>query len=175
VRSLGGFIHVYSEIGMGTRFKIYLPADVSTEAAALATSEQTSLPRGAGELILVVDDEESVRTVTSRTLERYGYRALTAANGAEALSLYAEHAGEIAVVLTDMSMPVLGGPATITALRDLDPQVTIIGSSGLDADAKVKSALGAEPHNFISKPYTAEALLQMLQRVIPHPPNSAAR
>ncbi len=166
VRSLGGFIHVYSEIGMGTRFKIYLPADLSTEAAAPATSERTPLPRGAGELILVVDDEESVRRVTSVTLERYGYRALTAANGAEALSLYAEHAGTIAVVLTDMSMPVLDGPATITALRDLDPQVTIVGSSGLDADGKVTSALGAEPDTFIPKPYTAEALLQMLQRVL---------
>jgi PAS domain S-box-containing protein len=166
VRGLGGFIHVYSEVGVGTRFKIYLPAEVQAEVTEPATTARASLPRGAGELILIVDDEESVRQVTSRTLERYGYRALTAANGAEALSLYAEHADAIAVVLTDMSMPVLDGPSTIAALRDLDPQVTIVGSSGLDADGKVTSALGADTSNFIPKPYTAEALLQMLQRVI---------
>lgn len=132
VQGLGGFIHLYSEVGVGSRFKVYLPAEVAAEASE-PTTERASLPRGTGELILVVDDEESVRQVTSRTLERYGYRSLTASNGAEAIALYAEHAGAIAVVFTDMSMPVLDGLGTITALRELDPRVTIVGSSGPDA------------------------------------------
>ena len=165
VRGLGGFIHVYSELDKGTRFKIYLPADLSGERP-IAEPAPVPLPRGAGELVLVVDDDANVRLLTSRTLERFGYRALTASNGAEAVSLYARHMDDVAVVLTDMSMPVMDGPATIVALRAIAPHVAVIGSSGLDDAGKVAKALGVGVSDFIPKPYTAETLLQTVARVI---------
>jgi PAS domain S-box-containing protein len=169
VRSHGGFIHLYSEVGKGTRFKVYLPAEVSRSISAVAAIHQTQLPRGSGELILVVDDEEGVRQLTGRTLERFGYSVVVAANGAEAVSLYAKSAGAIALVLTDMSMPIMDGPATIIALRTIDPHVKIVGSSGLDASGRMAKALGAGVTNFVPKPYTAEMLLQTIGRVLREP------
>ena len=169
-RSLGGFIHVYSEIGKGTEFKVYLPADVSGECASVAADGAPAAPRGSGELVLVVDDEENVRAVTARTLERHGYRVLTAEHGAEAVTVYARHGREIAAVFTDMSMPVMDGPATIAALQAIDPEVRIIGASGLEG-GRGEPRADDELH-FIPKPYTAEALLQTLRRVLdaPQPP-----
>ncbi len=114
----------------------------------------------------MVDDDPSVREITAQTLERFGYRVLTAANGAEAVSVYASHAGEIAAVLTDMTMPIMDGPATIVALRALDPHVRIIASSGLDAEGQVARAARAGVRHFVPKPYTAAALLQALRRVL---------
>ena len=108
-----------------------------------AVIEPSSLPRGSGECVLVVDDEEDIRSVTKRTLERFGYRVLVAANGAEAVSTFVHHRSEIAVVLTDMAMPVMDGPATIQALRAIDPGVRIIGSSGLAAEGHLAKATGA--------------------------------
>ena len=83
--------------------------------------KQTSLPRGNGETVLVVDDEASILTITSQTLQAFGYRVLTATDGAEAVAIYAQHKNEIAVVLTDMMMPIMDGPATIRALMRINP------------------------------------------------------
>lgn len=166
VKNHGGFIHVYSEPNKGTRFKIYLPAEASRTSIDTIVMQTAGLPRGNGELVLIVDDEEAIRRVTSRTLERYGYRAIVAANGAEAVSLYAQHQGEVAVVLTDMSMPIMDGPATIVALKAIDPNVLIIGSSGLDANGMLAKAMGAGVVDFVPKPYGAEALLQRIHRVL---------
>ena len=165
-RSHGGFIHVYSEVGKGTRFRVYLPADISDASSQQALLDLETLPRGQGEQVLVVDDEEMIRNVARRTLERFGYRVLLASNGAEAVSLYAQHHQDIAVVLTDMTMPVMDGPATIVALRALNPKVLIIGSSGLGATGHVAKATGAGVQYFVPKPYTAEAMLRVLRKIL---------
>jgi CheY-like chemotaxis protein len=166
VKSHGGFINLYSEMGKGTTFKVYLPAEATSYAAENVAIEQTQLPRGNGELVLVVDDESGIRRVAQGALERFGYRVLAAANGAEAIGAYAQHRGEIAVVLTDMAMPVMDGPALIIALRAINPNVKIIGSSGLSSNGGIAKAVGAGLTHFLPKPYTAETLLKMLAKAL---------
>jgi len=166
VREHGGFINVYSELGKGATFKVYLPAVTEPSSAELAALEQAELPRGDGELVLLVDDEESIRTVTKKALERFGYRVMVARHGAEAVSLFVQHRDEIAIVLTDMSMPVMDGPTMIVALKSIDPSVRIIGSSGMNSDGNVAKALAAGVEFFVPKPYTAETLLRMLKQVL---------
>jgi CheY-like chemotaxis protein len=114
----------------------------------------------------VVDDEEGIRVVARRTLERFGYRVLVACDGAEAVALYARHHKEIAVVLTDMSMPIMDGLALIARLEAMNPQVRIIRSSGLMSAAEATDVVGAGVQHFIPKPYTAGAILKTLQRVL---------
>lgn len=169
VRNHGGFVHIYSEVGIGTRFHVYLPAEVDAEISADAAIELTKLPRGNGECILVVDDEEAIRTVAKRTLERFGYRVLLACHGAEALSIYVQHRSTIAVVITDMTMPVMDGPATIIALKIIEPKVRIVGSSGLTANGNVAKAAGAGVEHFVPKPYTAEAILRAIHDILSEP------
>jgi CheY-like chemotaxis protein len=165
IKSHGGFISVYSEIGKGTKFKVYLPADTS-QAFADSVAVQPKLVRGNGELILVVDDEEAIREVTSETLEFFGYRVLLAKHGAEAVALYARQQREIAVVLTDIMMPIMDGPALIMALKVMNPQVLIIGSSGLTSKGGMAKAAEAGVRYFVPKPYTADTLLQILQKAL---------
>jgi len=159
VKSHDGFINVYSEPGRGTQFKIYLPAAGSVFPGPADTS--ASLKAGSGELILVVDDEIAIREIAKGTLEAYGYRALTASDGTEAVALYALHKNEIKVVLTDIMMPYMDGPATIRALQKLNPNVRIIASSGLAENSKIEGVKG-----FLPKPYTAERLLNTLAEVL---------
>ena len=161
IKSHGGFINVYSELGKGTQFSIYLPV-AETETAAQESKIELPYPTGKGELVLVVDDEENIRQITLATLEKFGYRALTAADGTEALAIYSQNAAQIAVVLTDMAMPFMDGAATIRALRRLSPTLPIIAASGLPPSEINDLNVNA----FLSKPYTAEKLLTTLAEVL---------
>jgi len=117
-------------------------------------------------LILVVDDEESIREITRSTLETFGYRVLTANDGTEAIALYADRKNEVAVVLTDMMMPFMDGPATIRALQKMDRGVKIIAASGLTAGHKAGEASLEGVAMFLGKPYTAEKLLLALAKIL---------
>ncbi len=166
VKSHGGFINVYSEVGKGTTFAVHLPASTPSAVRESGKTGRPAPPKGNGELILIVDDEESIRTVAQLTLERFGYRVLLASQGAEALAIYAVHQNQIAVVLTDMSMPVMDGPTMIVALKALDPRIRIIGSSGLTNNDAPGTAGGMVVDHFLPKPYTAETMLVAIAAVL---------
>jgi len=166
VQNHDGFINVYSEPGRGTTFKVYLPAQGATCEVPQQGREEVSLPRGSGETVLVVDDEVSILSITSETLQTFGYQVITACNGAEAVALYAQQKKKIAIILTDLSMPVMDGRATIYAMLKINPKAKIIAMSGLDeADSVAKAATAGIKH-FISKPYTAGTLLKTLRTIM---------
>gem|GEM_PF-1339459 len=166
-KSHGGFVTVSSKPDEETIFTICLPAIPNTGTCFQSLpAEAAPMPLGRGELILIVDDEEAIRTTTRQTLEALDYRTLVAANGAEAVALYTQHNTEIAVVLTDMMMPVMDGPATIQMLQRINPDVKIIAASGvshLGAPAKV-AEMGVR--HFLPKPYTAQTVMTTLHLVI---------
>lgn len=162
IKSHGGFIRAYSEPGHGTKFHINLPA-LTECALAAAPQQRVEMPLGNGELILIVDDEASVRLITRQTLEAYGYRTLLACDGSEAIAIYVAHLTDIAVVLTDMTMPIMDGAATIQVLRKLNPHVRIIAASGLSTNRHLDS-LGVR--HFLARPYTAETLLHTLKQIL---------
>lgn len=160
-----GFLRVQSQVGKGTKFQIYLPAN-NDAAAHDAAPAEVEIPQGNGELVLVVDDEDSVREILLQTLEAFGYRVLQAADGVEASTIFNVHQAEIAVVLTDMMMPVMDGLATIQVLKRVNPAVRIIAASGLGSKEMLAKAAELGVKEFIPKPYSGETLLKTLARVL---------
>ena len=162
IKSHGGFIRVRSGIGKGTEFSIHLPA-LTARNPGNGVTPMVDLPRGNGELVLVVDDESSLRRVTRQTLEAFGYQVVEAAEGAEAVAVYAKRKHEIAVVLTDMMMPVMDGPSTIRVLLNMNPAARIIAVSGIYHNGH---SLQAGVRHFLPKPYTPATLLTVLRTVL---------
>jgi len=169
VKSHGGFIQVESQVGRGTTFKIYLPADLTAPSAEPAAPAAIAVPRGRDELVLVVDDEEAIRDITRRTLETFGYRVITAKDGAQGVALYARQPQEIAVVITDLMMPSMDGTAMIQVLTRINPAVKIIAASGLAVAENIAKALGAGAQEFLPKPYAGPRLRQVVRNVIDRP------
>jgi PAS domain S-box-containing protein len=163
IRSHEGFVNVQSEVGRGTTFTLYLPAQNEVKEADSREEGEDDLPRGNGEWVLVVDDELPILTITRQILEAFGYNVLTAENGAIAVGLLARNIDKISLVLIDMMMPVMDGPATITALHQLNATVKIIAASGLASRGGVEKARQAGVTHFLTKPYPASALLKMLR------------
>ena len=165
VKGHGGFVDIESESGRGSTFRVHLP--VHQEAGAVEYTgdvEEARPSRGNGELVLLVDDEAPILQMTQTALESFGYRVLTAGDGAKAIGTYAMHQREIAAVLTDMMMPVMDGANLITALQRINPAVRIIAASGLNTT--LERAKDAGVKHFLPKPYSAVALLTQLQDLL---------
>ncbi len=164
VKGHGGFLTVESDVGKGTTFNIYLPADPAVRTIASLPPFHSEAPRGDGELILVADDEFAICDMTRRTLESFGYRVVTAVNGAEAIEIYTRRAHEIALVLTDMMMPIMDGATAIQEMKRINPSVKIVAVSGLNIHEDTRASV----HEFLAKPYTALELVQLVNEVL-HP------
>jgi PAS domain S-box-containing protein len=165
VRSHGGFLNVYSEVGKGTRFKVHLPA-VEASTVQPALREEPDLPKGHGEFILVADDELPIRDIIKLTLEANGYKVLTAGDGTEAVAVYAQEREKIKVVMVDIMMPYMDGPATVRALQKMNPRVRCVAVSGLMESDKL-AELSENGHiSFLAKPFTTEQLLVSLRSLL---------
>lgn len=169
VKSHGGFVNLRSEVGHGTVFFVYLPA---SDEASPATDETAAVeaPRGSGELLLVVDDEESIRSVVAAALTRHGYQVATATDGADAVAHYARLGGKVRAVVTDIDMPIMDGVAMIQVMKRLNPELRVLVSSGLASSGRVEArkreleAMGVV--SILVKPYTTEKILRELHTLL---------
>jgi PAS domain S-box-containing protein len=166
VKSHGGFIEVESRLGQGTQFVVYLPTLKSRSGRESAAPTPAAVRQGAGEWILVVEDEEPIRRIIQRVLERNGYRVLMAGDGNESLAIYSGKKAEIKAVILDMWMPSMDGLATIRALAKLDPAVRILATSGLPEMRRQALEAGTVVRGFLPKPWHPYELLAALEQVL---------
>jgi PAS domain S-box-containing protein len=165
VKGCGGFVTVFSELNVGTTIKVYLPA-VTGGAEAPPEEIPAEVRTGNGECILLIDDEHSIVNVTREILEMSGYTVITAFNGKEGLAVYENNKHRIALVLTDIMMPLMDGYTLMTALRAIAPNVKIIAASGLPINVGAVQPAIATANAFLNKPYSVEKLLTIIYNVV---------
>jgi len=161
----GGRITLTSDDGKGTRFDVYIPAASGTPVHEPCDAETSSTP-GTGQTVLIVEDEPALRMMTKEALLTHGYRALVAAHGREALEIFNEQQDDIDLVLTDLNMPIMDGKATIQALRQIDPGVSILAVSALPVEVRERQIDDRIP--FLRKPYEVHELLRSIAETLEH-------
>ena len=171
VKQSDGYISVYSEVGRGTTFKVYLPR-VEEEAPAVARAPKVAQAVARGtETVLLVEDEEPLRELAREYLESNGYRVLEAATGGDALRVAGEHAGPIHLLLTDVVMPGMGGRELAQQLVQQRPETRVLYMSGYTDDAIVHHGVLDPGVVFLPKPFTLETLARKLREVLDAAPS----
>jgi CheY-like chemotaxis protein len=165
VKGHRGFITLQSQVGVGTTFRVFLPANVEAKDDA-ADAEDTEAMQGNGETLLVVDDEATIREAIVATLQANGYHCYTAEDGTDALALFFERRDNISAVITDLHMGVMDGIELTRSLRRLAPETKIIVSSGHISTEKRTVLEGLGVMAMLEKPYTAEKLLRSVKEVL---------
>jgi len=165
VRGHDGTLALHSELRKGSRFTIFLPLlAVAQTRPELHTIEFNLQPNVQG-AVLVVDDEETVRDVARRLLEREGIRVLIAEDGEQAVQVYRQYASEITLVLMDLSMPKMDGEQAFHAIRTINPKASIVLSSGFLNTEAVERLQRQGLSGFVKKPYTRSRLLHEVTRL----------
>ncbi len=162
VRSYGGDMTVYSELGIGTKISVYFPCAAQTAVAIAKSDQRSAAPVGNGELILLVDDEELILDSARETLESKSYTVITARSGAEAISMVERQPGEIKLIVLDMMMPGMDGPKTVAAIRQIIPNTLVLASSGLRRPNQSPDSFH-DFCGFLPKPYSSEQLLRAVR------------
>jgi len=160
-----GIIDVESAPGEGTTMKVFLPCMDEMEEKGTTTKKITTLNRGTG-VILVVDDEKPLRQVAAGILEKAGYTVITAEDGNQALQVFTDQQESIDMVLLDMSMPVMSGLDVYISLREIDPGIKVLVTSGFGLDGKVQKILDTGASGFIAKPFNADSLTEKIQQIL---------
>jgi CheY-like chemotaxis protein len=158
IRAHRGAIRVYSTSGEGTTFLILLPAARRAQVVRQAETARRARAIPAGSVALVIDDEKTVRTVAKNVLNRVGMKVLLAENGREGVEVFREQHRDVAIVVLDLQMPVMGGEEALRLLKEIDPDVPVILSSGFDETEAERRFAALKPAMFLQKPYTAGRL-----------------
>jgi CheY-like chemotaxis protein len=167
VEQHGGIVHVYSEPGAGTTFKIYLPVTASSEPRA---SQSISLrPAGGRETILIVEDDAMVREFLTRVLAEAGYQTLAATDGADGLRTFLENAENISLAILDVVMPHMGGRALFTRLRSINPDMRVIFCTGHDPAVNQAETTFEQDLPMLGKPVESDILLRTVRSVLDAP------
>ncbi len=165
VKSLGGFIEVESEIGRGTTFRIYFPASGRVVPAEPQPAGQRPA-MDSSRTVLLIDDEEVVLDVGIRMLQHFGYEVLSAANGREAIDIYTVHKDRIDLVLLDMVMPDMGGRAVYDRLKQCNPKVKVLLSSGYSLSGEADEIMRSGCNGFIQKPFNIKELTAQIDQIL---------
>jgi two-component system, cell cycle sensor histidine kinase and response regulator CckA len=165
VRGHNGAIRVYSELGRGTTFRLLFPVGASAQARTPEKSGQNQPWKGTGHL-MVVDDEETIRNLTRRMLERRGFSVTVASDGREALEKFEQERDRINLVVLDLTMPHVDGEACFRGLRQMDPNVKVLLSSGYNEQDVVNLFAGKGLAGFIQKPYTSDELITKVREIL---------
>jgi two-component system cell cycle sensor histidine kinase/response regulator CckA len=163
IKGHGGYIEVDSEKGKGTTFSVYLPASEAKAGDAPETGKTALTGKGT---ILLVDDDPTVLEVGGMMLQRLGYEVIEARGGKEAVSFYKEKQDTIDLVILDMIMPELGGGQTFDQLKQIDPEVKVLLSSGYSREGQANEIMARGCRGFIQKPFTMEELSQKTMEII---------
>jgi CheY-like chemotaxis protein len=165
VKQAGGVIWVYSELGIGSTFKLYVPCTDREPDERIATSTTTRRV-GGHETLLVVEDDSQVRSVVADTLRRHGYRVLCAQHGHEALHIAQAHGGGIDLLISDVVMPRMGGPELAETLRLTASDLRVLFISGYSEHAAVKHGLVQAGVTLLEKPFTRTSLLERVRAML---------
>jgi two-component system cell cycle sensor histidine kinase/response regulator CckA len=163
VKNHGGFVNVYSEVGDGSTFKIYLPLSGKPEVLERDSDEEMA---GGHESILIIDDEEVIREVAGEILSSYGYHVQLAADGEEGVKIYKKQEPRSDLVILDMIMPRQGGRETLLKLKKINPAIKVLFSTGYSQNEKVNEIISLGVNGFIQKPYQVNNLLSKVREIL---------
>ena len=166
VKGLGGTVDLYSEVGLGTTVSVLLPVTDQAVAAAAEPDYPLADLRGRGQTILLVEDEESLRTMASRILVRNGYQVCAADNGAEAVRVAADPAWPVDLLVTDMVMPGMLGVEVMGRIRATRPQLPVLFISGYAQQVLDFHGIAAQDHDILQKPFAEKALLNRVRQAL---------